>query len=99
MLAAIESESGMSLQVILVRSLGTQLVSDTLTVSVVVRIETPVCEPHVCRCGAKISTHGVHNLECRSSVDRFARHAELNDVVKRAFQKSGVPCVLEPPVL
>ena len=99
LLAAAESESGMWLQAIPVPSLGTQLDPDTLTVSVALRIGAPVCEPHVCRCGANVNTLGLHSLACRFSAGRLARHGELNDVVKRALQTSGVPCLLEPPGL
>ena len=70
---------------------------DTLTVLVALKIGAPVCEPHVCRCGANFNTLGLHNLACRFSAGRLARHAELNDAVKRPLQASGVPCLLEPP--
>ena len=99
LLAAGESESGIWLQAIPVSSLGTQLDADTLTLSVALRIEALVCEPHVCRFGANVITLGLHNLACRFSADRLARHAELNDVFKRSLQTSVVPCLLEPPGL
>ena len=97
MLAAAESEPGKWLPAIAVPSLGTYLEADTLTVAVSLRIGSPVCEPHVCRCGANVNTLGLHNLACRFSADRLARHVKLNDVVKRAFQTSGIPCLLEAP--
>ena len=96
LLASAESESGMWLQAIQVQSLGTQLDTYTLRVSVVLRIGATVCEPLVCRCGANVNTLGLHNLACRFSADRLARHAELNNVVKRAIQTFDVPCILEP---
>ena len=70
-----------------------------MTVSVALRIGAPVYEPHVCRCGANVITFGLHNLAFRFSAGRIARHAELNGVVKRALQTSGVPCLLDPPCL
>ena len=99
MLAAAESVSGMWFQAILVPSLRTELDPDTLTVSAALRIGAPVCEPHVCRRGANVNTLGLHNLPCRFNAGRLARYAELNDVVNRALQSSGVPCLLEPPGL
>ena len=95
LLALAESESGLWLKAIQVPSLGTQLKPDTFTVSVVLWIGAPVCEPHVCRSRANVSTLGLHNLACRLSPCRLVRHVELNDVVKRAHQTSEVPCLLE----
>ena len=95
--AAAGSESGMWLQAIPVPSLGTQLDPNTMTVSVALRFGAPVCEPHVCRCGANFDTLSFHNLACRFSAGRLARPAELNDAIKRDHQTSGVPCLLEPP--
>ena len=79
-----------------VHSLGTQLDADTLTVAVVLWIGSPVCEPHVCRCRANVNTLRLHNLVCRFGADRLASHAKLDDVIKRALQTSGVPCLPEP---
>ena len=94
LLAEAESGSDRWLQAIPLRSLGTQLHADTLTVLVALRIGVSVCEPHVCRCGANVSTLGLHNLACRFSAGRLVRHAESTDIVKRALQTSGVPGLL-----
>ena len=92
-------ESSMPFHPIPFPSLGAQPDADTLTVAVALGIGAPVCEPHSFRCGANVNTLGLHNLPCRFSAGRLATHAELNDVVKRALQTSGVPCLLEPPDL
>ena len=84
-LAVAESESGIWIQEIPVPSLETQLDADTFTVAVALRIRSPVCEPHVCRCGANVNTLSLHTLACRFSAGRLARHAKLNDVVKWAL--------------
>ena len=89
----------MLLQAIPVPSLGTQLDADTLTVSVALRAGALVCEPRVCRCGTHFKTLGIHNLAFKLSPGRLARHAEFNDVVKRALPTPGVPCLLELPGL
>ena len=39
---------------------------------------------------------GHHGLSCRFSAGRLPRHANLNDVVKRALAAAGVPSWLEP---
>ena len=39
----------------------------------------------------------LHGLSCRYSAGRHPRHSAMNDVVKRALLKAGLPSVLEPP--
>ena len=46
-----------------------------------------------------MDSRGLHGLSCRYSAGRFPRHSAMNDVVKRALQKAGLPSVLEPPGL
>ena len=70
-----------------------------MTVPVVLRNGAPVCEPQVCRCVANVVTLAHYNLACRFSAGRLAKHAELNHVVNRAVQTSGVPCPLDTPGL
>ena len=41
---------------------------------------------------------GLHGLSSYNA-GRFPRHSAMNDVVKRALQKAGLPSVLEPPGL
>ena len=77
-----ESDSGKKLPVIPVFPLGTQLNADTLTVEAALRFRAPVCEPHVCRCGADVSTLGLNTLACRLSAGGVLKHVELNDVVQ-----------------
>ena len=65
-------------------------------VAIALRVGADVCIPHSCRCGVD---SGLHGLSCRYSAGRFPRHSAMNDVVKRALQKAGLPSVLEPPGL
>ena len=47
-----------------------------------------------------MDSRGLHGLSCKySGAGRFQRHLAMNDVVKRALQKDGLPSVLEPPGL
>ena len=55
--------------------------------------------PHSCRCGGRMDSWGLHGLSCKYSAGRFPRHSAMNDVIKRALQKAGLPSVLEPPGL
>ena len=99
LLAAAHKESGAWLNAIPVPSLGTQLDPEVFRVSCAIRIGARVCEPHTCRCGRGMDERGLHGLSCKYSAGRHPRHAALNDVVKRALQRAGLPSVLEPPGL
>ena len=46
-----------------------------------------------------MDSRGLHGLSCKYSAGRFPRHSAMNDVIKRAIQKAGLPSVLEPPGL
>ena len=60
------------------------------------RVGSDLCQPHNCRCGGVADKEGHHPLSCRFSTGRSARHAAVNDVVKRALVGCGVPSSLEP---
>ena len=97
LLAAGCRESGVWLGAVPVSSLGTQLDPEVLRIGIVLRLGAKVCEGHRCRCGCNIDEKGYHPLSCRYSAGRFPRHAELNEVIRRALQRAGLPSVLEPP--
>ena len=46
-----------------------------------------------------MDSRGLHGLSCKYSAGRFPRHSAMNDMIKRALQKAGLPSVLEPPGL
>ena len=66
---------------------------------VFLRVGADVFIPHFCRCGGRMESRGLHGLSCKYSAGRFPRHSAMNDVIKRALQKAGLPSVLEPPGL
>ena len=72
---------------------------EVLRVAIALRVGAKVCEAHSCRCGSGMDVKGLHGLSCRYSSGRHPRHAAMNDVVKRALQRAGLPSVLEPPGL
>ena len=99
LLATAQRESGAWLNALPVSSLGTLLDSESFRVAIALRVGADVCIPHSCRCGGRMDSRGLHGLSCRYSAGRFPRHSAMNDVVKRALQKAGLPSVLEPPGL
>ena len=99
LLATAQIESGAWLNALPVSSLGTLLDSESFRVAIAFRVGADVCIPHSCRCGGRMDSRGLHGLSCKYSAGRFPRHSAMNDVVKRALQKAGLPSFLEPPGL
>ena len=99
LLATAQKESGAWLNALPVSSLGTLLDSESFRVAIALRVGADICIPHSCRCGGMMDGKGLHGLSCRYSAGRHPRHSAMNDVVKRALLKAGLPSVLEPPGL
>lgn len=55
-----------------------------------------VCVPHTYVCGTKVDELGHHGLRCKKSVGRYARHAMVNDLIKRALITCKIPAIVEP---
>ena len=72
---------------------------ESFRVAIALRVGADVCIPHSCRCGGRMDSRGLNGLFCKYSTGRFPRHSAMNDVIKRALQKAGLPSVLEPPGL
>merc|ERR1712212_170640 len=96
LLAACSAHTAAWTQAVPVPSLGLHLDSETVRVAVSLRLGTPVSQPHRCRCGKQFDPLGHHGLACKYSSGRLARHANFNDVVKRALASAGMPSWLEP---
>ena len=91
LLAAKDPHSGSWLKAVPISRLGLHLDDETLRISAALRVGAPVCEPHACRCGRLVDRLGHHGLSCRYSAGRLPRHANINDVVKRALTAAGIP--------
>ena len=96
LLAASSPHTAAWSQVVPVANLGLLLDSETIRVAVCLRLGIPVSEPHRCRCGKAFDSLGHHALSCKFNSGRLARHANLNDVVKRALAAANMPSWLEP---
>ena len=99
LLATVQKQSGAWLSTLPVSLFGTLLDSESFRVAIALRVGADVCIPHSCRWGGRMDSRGLHGLSCRYSAGRFPRHSAMNDVIKRALQKTGLPSVLEPPGL
>ena len=95
-LAAASTGAGAWLDAVPSSSFGTLLDREALRIGVGLRVGADLCQPHSCRCGGIVDKKGLHTLSCRFSAGRSARHAAINDVVKRALVGCGFPSSLEP---
>ena len=96
LMATSQKESGAWLNALPVSSLGTLLDPERFRVAIALRVGADVYIPHSCRCGWRMDSRGLHGLSCKYSAGRFPRHSAMNEVIKRALQKTGLPSVLEP---
>ena len=99
LMATAQKESEAWLNALPVSSLGTLLYPESFRVAIALRVGADVCIPHSCRCGGRMDSRGLFGLSCKYSAGRFPRHSAMNDVIKRALQKAGLPSGLEPPGL
>ena len=80
-----------------VSSFGTLLDPENFRVAIALSVGADVCILHSCRCVGRMDSIGLHGLFCKYSAGRFSRHSVMNDMIKRALQKAGLPSVLKPP--
>ena len=69
---------------------------EAIRVAVALRLGIDPGSTHTCRCGANVDPSGVHNLVCRRTSGRAARHHALNDCIFRALGAAGIPASKEP---
>ena len=96
-LLAVSSKQSFSwLNAIPIDPLGLKMNRSLLKISCALRLDSPLCIPHTCVCGTRVDQSGVHGLSCRKSAQRFSRHAQVNDIIKRALSSAHIPSILEP---
>jgi hypothetical protein len=97
LLASQQKESGAWLSAPPISALGLRMDNNTIRVAVGLRLGSALCHPHDCAlCGVRVDETGIHALSCHKSRGRLARHACLNDIVKRALTSANIPSTLEP---
>lgn len=79
-----------------ITAIGLRLSNEDVRIAVAYRLGATTCQPHDCRCGAKVDARGLHGLSCRKSEPRHIRHSQLNDVIWRAMKRAGMPAAKEP---
>lgn len=96
LMAVSSPESGAWLNALPVSSLGTLLDDESFRIAVGLRLGSPICAKHFCKCKNLVSEYGLHGLSCRFSFGRFSRHHEVNDLIKKALISAEIPAILEP---
>ena len=90
-------ESGSRLNAPPISSVGLRMDDDVIRVAVGLRLGVALCEPHQCRhCQADVDCRSTHGLSCHFSMGHFARHAAINDIIKRSLDAVKIPNHLEP---
>ena len=95
-LASKAAHTGDWLNAPFITSIGLRMSNETIRVAVGVRLGAKLCDPHQRNCVALVDAKGLHGLSCRRSTGRHARHSLLNDTIRRALNKAGVPSTKEP---
>ena len=96
-LLAVSSKQSYSwLNAIPIAFLSLKMNRSQLRISCALRLGSPLCISHTCVCGTRVDQSGVHGLSCRKSAGRFFRHAQVNDIIKRALSSAHIPSILEP---
>ena len=97
LLASLAKESGAWLNVLPILTLGLRMDDNTIRVAAGLRLGVLLCRPHSCtHCGEEVDSLATHGLSCRWSEGRHHRHAEMNDIMKRALTSAKIPSRLEP---
>jgi hypothetical protein len=97
LLASASKNAGAWLNAFPISSLGLKLSDAELRVCCAIRLGLKICQSHICRCGVQVDELGAHGLSCKMSAGRIPRHAQVNDLIRRALSSAGVPAILEPP--
>ena len=96
LLASRASWSGDWLNALPLASIGLKLDDQSVRIAVALRLGAHVVHPHTCACGAPVESNGFHGLHCKLSAGRQSRHANVNELLQRAFVSAGVAAVREP---
>jgi len=77
-------------------SVGNKMDNATVRIAAGSRLGAPIVRSHVCVCGKTVTVDGHHGLFCRFGSSRHSRHNRINDVLCRAFIKSGTLATCAP---
>ena len=96
LLAARSPGSGDWLEALPLSCVGNKMDNTTVRIAAGLHLGAPIMHTHVCVCGKTVTVDGHHGLSCRFGSGRHSRHNQVNDVICRAFIKSGTLATREP---
>jgi len=96
LLAACSPGSGDWLEALPLSSVGNKMDNATVRIAAGLRLGMLIVRSHVCVCGKTVTVDGHHGLSCRFGSGHHSRHNQINDVLCRAFIKSGTLATREP---
>ena len=96
LLAVSAAEWGLWLDALPAVTLGNHLEEAHLRFAVALRLGTPICQEHRCRCGKNVDSLGRHGLSCEKSAGRQSRHSSINEIIKRALVSADFHALREP---
>ena len=82
-----------------ITSCSRRLDDEAVKTAVILRLSSPLCAPHPCRCDSLVDTDGLHSFVCKQAPGRLARHHAMNHLIARAFASADIPVTKEPQVL
>jgi len=82
LLASAAAHSGDWLHAVPISACGLLLSDEAISVAVGLRLDSELCQPYYCICGALVDTCGSHALSCKRNLDgRCPRHRFINDLI------------------
>ena len=76
--------------------IGCRLTDEETRLCVALRLGTVTCSQHTCKCGLTTDQYGKHCFSCKRNNGKSSRHTMVNNIVIKALQASGTPCLIEP---
>ncbi|KAI0984099.1 hypothetical protein GJ496_009350 [Pomphorhynchus laevis] len=90
LLAVAAKHSGDFLRDLPISAIGTRLDDYSITAAVALRLGVDFCQPFKCRCGAICERLASPGIDCRYSLGRRARRADVNGLIQKAQMVADV---------
>jgi Reverse transcriptase (RNA-dependent DNA polymerase) len=95
-LAVSNKESGLWLNVLPSKNLGTLLDDNTFKIAINLRLGGSFLNEFQCKCGKIVDKYGYHGLSCRYDKGKWFRHTLINQTIQKALTSAGNSATLEP---
>lgn len=96
MKAVQNKESGAWLHAFPSKNTGMLMDDSSFRICIGLRLGCDLCREYGCKCGEIVDVKGLHPLSCFKNSGRHHRHADVNNILKRALASADIPAQLEP---